>query len=64
MVKWIECLLGNVNAKQSIHLRQNQLTALREDQMIGLDFLQSDVLESLTESLFAWQTLSLDEAFE
>ena len=53
-----------MNAKQSIHLRQNQLTALREDQIIGLDFLQGDVLESLTESLLAWQTLSLDEAFE
>ena len=64
MVKRIECLLAYVNAKQSIHLRQNQLTALREDQMIGLDFLQSDILESLTESLLAWQTLSLDETFE
>lgn len=64
MVKWIECLLANVNAKQSIHLRQNQLTTLREDQIIRLDFLQSDVLESLTESLLAWQNLSLDEAFE
>ena len=49
VIERIECLLADMHAEKSIHLRQNQLTALWEDQLIRLDFLQSDVLESFAE---------------